>query len=185
MSTNIHILKICEYCGLEFTAKTTVTRFCSQRCRTKIYKKYNKNSFQTIENQALCYLPRSTYSPFDCLTIKEASRLIGCAVSTIYNMIKKGKLSHINFSQRKIRVFKEEIEKILYGSKSEIQPFIFKDENIKVKNCWTINKIINLYKISASALYNKLKTYNIIKIRKGKSVYVSKEVVRRLFKTVI
>ncbi|KPE52954.1 hypothetical protein [Chryseobacterium indologenes] len=100
-------------------------------------------------------------------------------------MIKKGKLSSINFSQRKTRVFKEEIEKLLYQNKTEIEPFIFKDEDTKIKNCWTINEIINLYKISASALYNKLKIYNIIKIKKGKSVYVSKEIIRRLFNTVI
>jgi len=80
----------------------------------------------------------STYSPFDCLTIKEASRFLGCALSTIYDMIKKGKLSYINFNQRKIRVFKKEIEKILYGNKTRIRPFIFRDENTKVKNCWTI-----------------------------------------------
>lgn len=89
MSTNIHILKTCEYCGLEFAAKTTVTRFCSQRCRTKMYKKNNKNSYQTIENQNLCNFTISTYSPFDYLTIKEASTLLGCARSTIYDMIKK------------------------------------------------------------------------------------------------
>ncbi|MBL1220235.1 helix-turn-helix domain-containing protein [Chryseobacterium sp. L7] len=185
MSTNIHILKTCEYCGSEFEAKTTVTRFCSQRCRTRMYKKHNKYSFPTIENQTLCYPTMSTYSPFDCLTVKEASHLIGCVPSTIYDMIKKGKLSYINFNQRKIRVFKKEIEKILYGSKTGIQPFIFRDVDTKAKECWTINEIINLYKISASSLYNKLKIYNIIKVKKGKSVYVSKEIIRRLFNTVI
>lgn len=182
MSTNIHILKTCEYCGLEFAAKTTVTRFCSQRCRTKMY---NKNSYQTIENQNLCNFTISTYSPFDYLTIKEASSLIGCARSTIYDMIKKGKLSYINFSQRKTRVFKEEIGRILYQSKTEIRPFIFRDEDIKIQDCWTINEIMHLYKISGSSLYNKLKIYNIIKVKKGKSVYVSKEIIRRLFNTVI
>ncbi|TZF99365.1 helix-turn-helix domain-containing protein (plasmid) [Chryseobacterium panacisoli] len=184
MSTNIHILKTCEYCGLEFEAKTTVTKFCCQRCRTKMYKKHNKNLFPTKENKTLCYYT-PTYSPFEHLTIKEASNLIGCAPGTIYDMIKKGRLAYINFSQRKTRVFREEIEQILYRSKTGLQPFIFRDENTKVKNCWTINEIINLYKISASALYNKLKAYNIIKIRKGKSVYVSKEIIRRLFKPVI
>lgn len=185
MSTHIHILKTCKYCGLEFAAKTTVTRFCSQRCRTKMYKRYNKNSYQIIENKNLCNFKMYTYSPFDCMTIKEASSMIGCARTTIYDMIKKGKLSSINFSQRKTRVFKEEIGKLLYQSKTEIEPFIFKDEDTKIKDCWTMNEIINLYKISASVLYNKLKINNIIKIKKGKSVYVSKEIIRRLFNTVI
>jgi hypothetical protein len=62
MSTNIHILKTSEYCGSEFEVKTTVIRFCNQRCRTRMYKKHNKYSFPTIENQTLCYPTVSTYS---------------------------------------------------------------------------------------------------------------------------
>ncbi len=38
MSSKIQIKRICEYCGNEFTAQTTVTRFCSHKCNSRAYK---------------------------------------------------------------------------------------------------------------------------------------------------
>ena len=38
MSSNISIQKVCEYCGNDFIAKTTVTRCCSDDCAKKAYK---------------------------------------------------------------------------------------------------------------------------------------------------
>ena len=39
MSSNIRISKICQHCGQEFVAKTTVTKFCSDNCAKRNYKK--------------------------------------------------------------------------------------------------------------------------------------------------
>ena len=39
MSSNIFVQRICEECGNEFTARTTVTRFCGDRCAKRAYKK--------------------------------------------------------------------------------------------------------------------------------------------------
>jgi len=38
MSSNIRIVKICEYCKKEFIAKTTVTQCCSDDCAKRFYK---------------------------------------------------------------------------------------------------------------------------------------------------
>jgi hypothetical protein len=42
MSSKIEIQKICECCGKEFIAKTTVTRFCGHTCASKSYKERKK-----------------------------------------------------------------------------------------------------------------------------------------------
>ena len=42
MSSNIRVQKICEYCGEEFTAKTTQTRYCSHNCNSRDYKARKK-----------------------------------------------------------------------------------------------------------------------------------------------
>ncbi len=39
MSSNIKISRMCLCCGTEFIAKTTVTKFCSQKCASKDYKR--------------------------------------------------------------------------------------------------------------------------------------------------
>lgn len=38
MSSNIKIKKICQHCGLEFIARTTVTKYCCHKCAQKAYK---------------------------------------------------------------------------------------------------------------------------------------------------
>lgn len=39
MSSNMRIQKVCEGCGKEFIAKTTVTRCCGDRCAKRLYKR--------------------------------------------------------------------------------------------------------------------------------------------------
>ena len=38
MSTNIKVQRICQFCGKEFTARTTVTQFCGDNCAKRGYK---------------------------------------------------------------------------------------------------------------------------------------------------
>lgn len=42
MSSNIRIKRICQHCNKIFTAKTTVTKFCSDNCAKANYKKRQK-----------------------------------------------------------------------------------------------------------------------------------------------
>jgi predicted DNA-binding transcriptional regulator AlpA len=44
MSSNLHLKRICEHCGNVFTARTTVTKFCSDDCAKKNYKLRQKKS---------------------------------------------------------------------------------------------------------------------------------------------
>jgi len=43
MSSNIKIQRICQYCKQEFTAKTTVTKYCSLKCNQRAYKKLKRS----------------------------------------------------------------------------------------------------------------------------------------------
>ena len=43
MSSNIKILKICEYCSKEFIAKKTTTKCCSDDCAKRYYKLNKRN----------------------------------------------------------------------------------------------------------------------------------------------
>ena len=38
MSSKIEVQRICQYCEQEFTARTTVTKYCSLKCSQKAYK---------------------------------------------------------------------------------------------------------------------------------------------------
>ena len=43
MSSNMQIVKICEYCSKEFIAKKTTTKCCSDDCAKRFYKLNKRN----------------------------------------------------------------------------------------------------------------------------------------------
>jgi excisionase family DNA binding protein len=44
MSSNIKVLKICEYCKREFVARKTTSKTCSDDCAKRLYKLKRRNS---------------------------------------------------------------------------------------------------------------------------------------------
>lgn len=43
MSSNLQINMICEFCGEDFIARTTVTKYCSQKCANQAYKQRKRD----------------------------------------------------------------------------------------------------------------------------------------------
>lgn len=89
MSSNIKIKKICQLCGQEFIARTTVTKYCGDTCAKKAYKvkireEKIKSSEKQLEMQKESNKPKpDTNSYFalktlDYLTVKEAAILLKC-----------------------------------------------------------------------------------------------------------
>lgn len=112
MSTNLHIPKTCEYCGNLFTARTTVTRYCSHKCNSRHYKQIKreekvKQALRETHNQATTtpqVVETSTINVAnkDFLSVTEASQLIGVSRWTIQRMIKRGQLKAVPFGRKHI-----------------------------------------------------------------------------------
>ncbi len=55
MSSKIEVIRICEHCKNQFTAKTTRTRYCSPICNSRGYKalvrkgKVEKSNNETVQ----------------------------------------------------------------------------------------------------------------------------------------
>lgn len=115
MSSNIKIIRICQQCGKEFVARTTVTRYCSHICNSKAYKAASKNkkiAKSNIESQqtkdySLYIINNSAY-----LTVREAANLLKCSVKMIYDLINSGRLKAINLSIRKTRISRNDIDNL-------------------------------------------------------------------------
>lgn len=94
MSSNIRIEKSCQFCGNNFTAKTTVTQFCSDDCAKKAYKKRKRD--QKIEVAIQKEVATKSLNPGisqkEFLTIDETCQLINASRWTIYRLIDNGKL---------------------------------------------------------------------------------------------
>ncbi len=105
MSSSIEIKKNCIYCGKEFIARTTVTKYCSHSCNRKHYKEKirelkiteinqnNNNNHQPV-------IPDINHKEF--LSIKDVSLLLGISRITIYKLIKNNRLKAVKFGNRTI-----------------------------------------------------------------------------------
>lgn len=109
MSSNIQIQKICELCGTEFTARTTVTRFCSHKCSSRAHKerirqqKIQKSNAETvkIKNKEVDTIKAKEY-----LTVSEVAVLIGCSRRTTYRLVSNGTINATNLGERLSSNFK-------------------------------------------------------------------------------
>lgn len=116
MSSNIFIQRICEHCSKEFTARTTVTKFCSDACAKRAYKarkraekieESNTETFQ-VKNKPIEELKAKEF-----LSVKDIALLLGCSTRTAYRLIDKGKINAVNLSERLTRVKRSELNKIM------------------------------------------------------------------------
>jgi excisionase family DNA binding protein len=118
MASNIKITKTCEYCGKEFTARTTVTRYCSHKCNQKHYKQVKREEKikeakedkpKVNGNGQLTNYDELNIKQF--LSIKEACILIGVSERTFYRLIQKDIIQAAKIGRRTI-IKRSEIDKL-------------------------------------------------------------------------
>ena len=147
MSSNIKINLICIECGNDFTAKTTVTKYCSKKCNSRAYKrgksserllpiiqKSNRIKQKEIENLSLK----------EFLSVTQVSKLIGCSRQNVYKLINSGKLKATNLLQKKTIVKRVDLDK-LFSNINDGSILNNSDEIPEDKALNTIHEIINQY----------------------------------------
>ena len=104
MSSNIRIEKTCHHCGETFVAKTTVTKFCSDRCAKMNYKKRKREEKLqgAIEQEQHKAPVTGIVSNKDFLSVKDVCVLLGASRWTIYRMIDNGQLKAAKIGRRTI-----------------------------------------------------------------------------------
>jgi len=115
MSSNIQVQRICQHCGNEFTARTTVTKFCSNRCNraaNKLKERTGKVEVSNRETQRIKNQPIEELKAKEFLTVREAARLLNCSVRSAYYQIGSGNIKAVNLGQRITRVKRSEIDKL-------------------------------------------------------------------------
>ena len=115
MSSNIRIQRICQHCGNEFTAHTTVTKFCSQRCASRNYKKRERAALiaQSVEEtNAIRNRPIEELKQREFLSVRQVSQLLGCSRQNVYKLIRAGKLKATNILKKKTIIRRADIDQI-------------------------------------------------------------------------
>lgn len=185
MSSNISIQKVCEYCGKDFTAKTTVTRCCSDDCAKKAYKarkraeKINASIIQAEEKKQKKVKPIEDLKEKEFLNVTQVSRLIGCSRQNVYKLINSGKLKASNILEKKTIVKRQDLELLLNSTKVDHSKKLVFD----VSECFSISEAQKKYNISESALQKIIQREEIPKIKQGKFVYIPKVLIDEVFNT--
>ncbi|AWL09044.1 hypothetical protein HME7025_01181 [Aquirufa nivalisilvae] len=181
MSSNIEVQRICQHCSKGFTARTTVTRFCSHKCASAAHKqklRAGKVEQSNKQTQQIKTQPIEELKAKEFLTVREVARLLNCSVRSAYYYIESGNIKAVNLGQRITRVKRSEIDKLF----EQPQPLTPKPEQMQhdIADCYNLTEVQDKYGISETALQNLIKRNSIPKIKKGWFAYVPKTVIDKL-----
>ncbi|MBD5331939.1 MAG: helix-turn-helix domain-containing protein [Bacteroides sp.] len=181
MSSNIRIERICEWCGKQFTAQTTVTRFCSKRCSEHAYKERLRQKKISLSNQETAQT-NFKWRDKDYLTPTQAAELLGIGRMTIYRYIRNGKVKVVRFA-RKTLISKADIQAMFDflppKENTSVEPAEKKSKSLS--DFYTRADIREKYGVKDSWIYKVVAENNVPKtIIRGKA-YFSKSHIDRLF----
>lgn len=181
MSSNIQVQRICQHCGKEFTARTTVTQYCGDSCSKRAYKarlKVSNIEASNKQTQRIKNQPFEELKAKEFLTVREVARLLNCSVRSAYYYIESGTIKAVNLGQRITRVKRSEIDKLFEQPQSVTpQP---EQMEFNISDCYNLTEIQTKYGISVTAIQNLIKRNSIPKIKKGWFAYVPKTVIDKL-----
>lgn len=156
MSSNITITRICQHCNQPFTAKTTVTKFCGDRCAKGAYKaKKRKGKIESSnqETEKILNLTIDKVKQKEFLTVSDVALLLNSCKKTVYNLIEKGIIPSVKLSQRKTLIRRIEIDKLV-ELPQEIEVLPTMEKVYELADCYSLSEVKELYRISDKALHN-------------------------------
>jgi len=182
MSSNIQVQRICQHCSNEFTARTTVTKYCSNKCAKAAYKarkRKEKIEQSNKETNQRKFAPVEELKAKEFLTVREVAQLLNCSVRSVYYYIDNGIISAVNLGQRLTRVKRSEIDKLFITNKA-IENKEPEPTQYNIKDCYTITETQSKYSVSETTLQQLIKRNSIPKIKKGRYTYIPKQIIDNL-----
>lgn len=180
MSSNIRIQRVCQHCGNDFIAKTTVTRYCSGICSKragKTRKRIKNIEKSNKETRLLRIQPIEELNVKAFLSIAETCKLIGVSRRTIYRMIDRDELKIAKVCSRTI-IRRCDIDNLFNLPKQE-KP---KPAPQPIREFYTVREIEEKYFIKYTRLNEIIKEKNIPKTIHYGKLYISKPHIDRYFK---
>jgi excisionase family DNA binding protein len=181
MSSNFTVDRICEHCGNTFTAKTTVTRFCSKICNNRNHKqkareaKYERSAQEVrqVINHRIDELHTQEF-----LTVKTAAKLLGASEKIVHGMIKSGRLKATNLSVRKTVISRADIDGLFDLPE---RPDENKPNSSNLSECCHMGEAQKIYNISEKALSEIIRRNQVPKYQVGWYTYVLKSHLEKIF----
>ncbi|GAB4017481.1 helix-turn-helix domain-containing protein [Spirosoma koreense] len=181
MSSNIRVKRICEQCGNEFEARTTVTKTCSDACAKRAYKARQRAAKVAISHEQTRQIiakPIQDIRAKETLNIADASKLLGVSRWTIWRAIGAGRLSAIKLGRRTL-IRRSDVDRLFEPTTvtNSVQVLI------PLIDCYTLKEVRQKYVISDKALYDLIRRNNIPRQYSGIYAYVPKVRIDELLST--
>lgn len=174
--------KKCPICGTTFTPKTINSRYCSEQCSTKAYK---RKVAEEKRQQELDAIAESVPDNRPYISVPEAIAIYGVAKSTLYRLIRQGHIPAINLGTRLLRIDRQKLESFFpprqktVKEESAPEPMLF---DLSIENCYTISEVSEKYGISQTTVSNHIRKYGIPMRHQDNRIYVPKTEIHKLYK---
>ena len=172
--------KICQHCGREFTAYTSVTAYCSTRCANLADKLKKRNERLRETQNDVLEMQRLALLDKNYLTLSDAARLLQVSRNTLYRIIRDNKVPLLRFTDRTVRISREELERVSENRRTLITSSVRQQAN-DLGNWMTREQVMETYNVTYSWFYSVLKKRGIKTHMIGTLGFYDKEEMHKAF----
>lgn len=182
MSSKIEIQKICQLCGALFTAKTTVTKYCSNKCCKNAHKqRLREEKIEKSNNEVLSQLTSSEASILkdkEYLTVTEAATLLSIHRATMYRYLAAHEVKCLTI-RGKTFIRKKDIDMLFEYAK----PYQVREPKARnpITEFYSMEEIMEKYDYKKGWIYKVIKDNEIPKVLHGGRALYSKKHIDKVF----
>ena len=179
----IEVQRICQHCGMEFTARTTTTLYCSHKCNSTAYKAKLRTVKVEASNkvtQRIKTQPIEDIKAKEFLSVRDVATLLNCSIRSVYYYIDSGNIKAVNLGQRITRIKRSEIDKLFEQTRTTQLKGTKETTQYDISECYNLTEVQSKFGISEKALYDIIKRNEIPKIKKGAFAFVPKIIIDNL-----
>ena len=179
----IEIKRKCPICGKVFIIKTLDSVYCSPQCGKVAYKR--KKDAEKKEALFATYA-QAVPDIREYLTAKQVVALYGIERSTLYRLVRLGKIPCINLGVRLTRFKRSELDHLFHYRRDLKEAPVVKEKklySLEPEDCYTIGEVCKKYHLNDSSVWTHVRKYSIPSRQIGNYVYVPKEEIDNLYKS--
>ncbi|MDR2511965.1 MAG: helix-turn-helix domain-containing protein [Bacteroidales bacterium] len=183
MTSKFEYKKVCQFCGNAFVAQKATTKYCSDTCAKRGNKAEKRQERLQIESETIKERNRQNLLSQENLSLTDAAALLNISRPTLYKLLNDKGVELLRISKRTIRVRKSDLLNLYQKANkkpAQIEMPIAEINRITADYI-TVSEALQLFKISNTYLYNKIRAKQIPPvIIKGRAHY-PKNVLQKLF----
>jgi excisionase family DNA binding protein len=183
MARKFEYKKVCQFCGNMFVAQKSTTKYCSEVCNNRANKAANRQERLQTESAEVNERNRQNLLAQENLSLTDAAVLLDISRPTLYKLLNDRGVELLRISKRTIRVKKSDLLNLYQNQpeKPASRNTPIAETNKKQAEYITVAEALQLFKISNTYLYNKIREKQLHPlIIKGKAHY-SKNTLQKIF----